>query len=237
MFLKRTGPLIVCFIMGVLFTVQYYVPSKLSSDLMEHMANWGIIIGGFAAFLGIYSVCNLHYQKIRHSAPGWGYSIFVYVGLALMIILGIISKGENFRVSGEETPFGWGYDKMLVPLSGTMFSLLAFFIASAAFRGFRVKNFPAFLLLISALVVMFAKVPLGEHIWASWVPSVLGQGTMEWLKTNLGLKDAKDIMEWLMNNPNAAARRGIMLGIALGSIAISLKIIFGIERAYLGGEK
>jgi hypothetical protein len=32
-----------------------------------------------------------------------------------------------------------------------------------------------------------------------------------------------------------AAQRGVMMGIGLGMIATSLRIIFGIERTYMGG--
>ncbi len=40
-----------------------------------------------------------------------------------------------------------------------------------------------------------------------------------------------------MDYPNLAAQRGIMLGISLGGISQSLRILFGIERSYLGGQR
>ena len=74
---------------------------------------------------------------------------------------------------------------------------------------------PAALLLIAAVIVMMGRVPLGEML----------------------LPVSGDITQWILNVLNAAVRRAILIGISLGAIALSLKIIFGIERAYLGGGK
>ena len=41
------------------------------------------------------------------------------------------------------------------------------------------------------------------------------------------------IAEWIFNIPQMAAKRGILIGSALGAIAMSLRIILGIERTYL----
>jgi hypothetical protein len=44
-------------------------------------------------------------------------------------------------------------------------------------------------------------------------------------------------MCWIMNYPNLAGQRAIMIGIGLGVVAMSLRLILGIERTYLGEDK
>ena len=56
------------------------------------------------------------------------------------------------------------YANIIVPLGGTMFALLAFFMSSAAYRAFRVHNLTAVLLLASAFIIMLAMVPLGNFL-------------------------------------------------------------------------
>jgi len=225
LFLRRQLPLVICFITGVIFALQYYVPHATSEALLENVNNWMIIIGGFAMILGLASLFHVHITKIRRKSAGWGYSTIVFLGILGTLVAGIVSQGRSLT-EGESltTSFGWVYDYMMVPLGGTVFALLAFFMASAAFRTFRARSLEGALLLAAALIVMFGHVPLGEFIWAK----IFGESS----PLQIG-----GVMGWVMNVPNMAAKRGIWLGVALGIIATSLKIIFGIERAYLGGKE
>ncbi len=210
LFLRRTLPLLLTFLIGVAFALQYYIPHPLSEGALTQMSVWLRIILGFAMILGIASLCQVHYVKIRTKIAGWGYSLVVYVSMLATVAVGLWAGGRE-----EGTGLGWIYTYTLLALQGTMFSILAFFVASAAFRAFRARSREATVLLVAAVLMMFGRVPLGEYL----VPA------------------AGPIAGWLLNVVNLAARRGIIIGISLGGIATSIKIIFGIERSYLGGRE
>ncbi len=213
-FLKRQLPLAITFVMGVAFALQYYIPHPVSEEAITKVSDWMKIISGFALVLGIASVFHVHAVKIRRQAPGWGYSGVLFAAIVVTMAVGFWSGGES-KVDGGQTSFGWLYDYTMVPLQGTMFSILAFFIASAAYRAFRARSREASVLLAAAVVVMMGRVPLGQFL-LPWT----------W-----------DITQWLMNVLNSAVRRAILIGVSMGSVALSLKIILGKERSYLGGGK
>ncbi|MBZ0158690.1 hypothetical protein [Candidatus Methylomirabilis sp.] len=209
LFLRRTFPLILTFLFGVAAALQYYIPHPVSEAALTEVSVWLRIILGFAMILGIASLCHVHYAKIRIRAAGWGYSLVVYLSMLATVAVGLWSSGQE-----EGTGFGWIYTYALLALQGTMFSMLGFFVASAAFRAFRARSKEAAVLLVAAVIMMFGRVPLGEYL----IPA------------------AGPLAGWILNVLNTAARRGIIIGISLGGIATSIKIIFGIERSYLGSR-
>ncbi|MFC1706630.1 hypothetical protein ACFL59_07395 [Planctomycetota bacterium] len=232
MVLKRTIPLIIAFLCGAWFAIQYFVPTDLSNQTLTWGSNWVKILYGFAFILGLYSLCHLHLTRIRRRVPGYGYSMLVYAGLAVTLFLGVIGEVQaalsmvfgdltfaNFQSYDLErytfsSGFTWMFNYFYLPSSATMFSLLAFFIASAAYRTFRAHSVEAACLLAAATIVMLGQVPLSALV-SEWIPT---------------------LADLIMMYPNMAAKRGILLGVSLGIVATALRIIFGIERAYLGGD-
>jgi len=210
LFWRRRFPLIITFLIGSAAAIQYYIPHPISEQALTEVSVWLRIITGFAMLLGITSLCHVHYQKIKALSAGWGYSAIVFISMIITILIGLWAGGEE-----KGTGLGWIYNFTLVPLQGTMFSLLAFFIASAAYRAFRARTKEATVLLLAAIIVMAGRVPLGEYLF----PPI------------------SSVSDWILNVLNTGARRGIIIGISLGIIATSLKIILGIEQAYLGGRE
>jgi hypothetical protein len=213
-FIRLTIPLILAFLFGVFgFGIQY-VPSPWASNTKEFIALWIRVIGGVAMVLGTYSLAHLHTTKIRRKQEGWGYSIFFFLGFAMMVVTGVYNGGQWFwNAQVEHSVYDRLYDAFYVSAGATMFSLLGFYIASAAVRTFRARSLEATLLLLAALILMVGRVPIGKAI-SDYFPTV---------------------SEWLMQVPNVAAKRAIMLGVTLGTVATSLRIMFGLERSYLGG--
>ncbi|HIE06155.1 MAG TPA: hypothetical protein EYP58_05085 [bacterium (Candidatus Stahlbacteria)] len=209
--MKREVPLAITFITGILLVVAFFIPHPPLGDLQQRFQIWYSIVVGFTFLLGLNSLVGHHFKKIQHKRSGWGYSIALLISFFTTLILGFYSWIVFSSPYDLRSPFQWLYTSAILPLQATMFALLAFFIASAAYRAFRARNLAATLLLVSAGIVMLGRVPIGKMIW-SGLPV---------------------ISDWVMNYPQMAAKRGILMGTYLGAIAMSLRIILGMERTYL----
>ncbi len=231
MFFRLQLPLLLTFVAGMIPIVAFFLTRKaaLIKIPADRLERWLVIVAGFALLLGVINVVQGNIRKIERRAKGWPYAIFLLIGLFVPGIFGILSAlnvgpfhGIGNNPDGSFTPFSWVTRFFFEPLQATMFSLLAFYVASAAFRAFRLRNLEAAILLISAVVVMLGRIPVGDYLFKV-VP-----GGETWLGR---------FTEWLMDKPNTAAQRGIIIGAALGAASLSLRVILGIERSYLGLER
>jgi len=220
--MKLRLPLILCFLCGLMMIIQFFIPHPPFTNMYNKLLDWSIIISIFALVLGLSSLMKLHYTRIARKTSDMPYSIVVFAGMAVMAIVGLV-KGV-----GEGSWFMWIFKNIQVPMQSTMFSLLAFFIASAAYRAFRARTFEATLMLVTAIIIMLARVPIGDFLWQHIVPDFIVQ---HWANM------PDDVSGWILKVPSMAARRGILLGVSLGAIATALKIMLGIERSYMGAGK
>ena len=256
--MKRNIPLAICLIMGITMMVQFFVPHPASVAFYDLTTKWVRIVAAFALVLGTGSLAMYHIDKLQRRRQGWYYSIVTLTAAAATAVIGLgwgIKSGSIF----QDVIFS----NLMVPLNASMFAILAFYMASAAYRAFRARTKEAALLLVAAFVVMLGMVPIGAHVPFFWFMVVVNVallvagfvtrskalligagalvvGLLAWLGSS-GFRVPQlmlpDTAEWVLSVPNMAAKRAIQFGIALGGIATALKVILGIERGWLGGGK
>ena len=215
--MRREVPLVITGIVGIVFVVQYFIPHYPFNRMNGWFADWFSIVQACAIVLGALNLMLISIQKVAGKKNDWGYALVIIASFLLMTVVGL-AGGTGFREVG--TRFDWLYNYTYIPLSATMYAILAFFVASASYRAFRARNTEATLLLLAAVFVMLGRVPIGD-VLSGFMPE--------------GMR-LSNLASWIMNFPQTAGQRAIMIGIALGIVSTSLRVILGIERSHLGGE-
>jgi hypothetical protein len=205
-FFGKQLPMAVAFFAGIVMVITFFSSDDSVSQFSQEQLVWVTIVGGFSLLLGVASITRVSLAHVKARKKDWPYKVI------LLVFLAISSIGAIFEGTEQGTVYDWLFQNMNAPMMSTMFSLLAFYIASAAYRAFRARTMQATILLITATIVMLGRVPLGQEIFGK----------------------LPEITDWIMNYPNLSVQRGIIIGAALGAASMSLRIILGIERTYLG---
>jgi hypothetical protein len=221
--MRKEVPLLITFVFGLFMVLEFFIPHPGVTNVGRTFKEWTVIITAFAFVLGVANVARINLEKVSRPHPDRPYAAILLVGLGVMLATGVFGGIETGTFANRLFLY------VFTPMQATMFSLLAFYIASAAFRAFRIRSVGAGLLAITAVLVMIGRVPIGSVISDAIGLPALGQ--LLGLEHELTLAT---IQAWVMNVPNNAAKRAILIGAALGAIATGLKIIVGIERNYLG---
>ena len=207
--MRRRLPQIVCGLFGVLLLILYFSSHPIARSLnLLVLVEYYQIIFAFTLLLGVVSFVKVNLKAIERR-DDQSYRIVALLGLVLMPVLALI-----WGIKGD-SPFMWVFDNVQVPMQSTVFALLAFFVASASYRGFRARSVAAGVLLVSALLALLSRSDLGGLIADHVSP----------------------LAEWMRDYPSMSARRAILIGIGLGSLTTSIRVILGIERTWLGGWK
>jgi len=222
---------VVTFIAGLFFGLEFFWPVKgeppknFLTDWIEPVSTMIAVIGAFTVGLGIYSLCQVHGRNVAQRRPGWHNSLTFFLAMLAMLAFGLWEHYLHLpQPLPKVVPWQKGiyeilFNGLFAPLQAATFSLLAFYIASAAYRAFRIRTAEAALMMAAAFIVMLGQVPFGAWLTSS-IPVDAG-----WAFFRIEL-----LGEWVMRWLNMPAQRGIVFGIAIGALAMSLRIWLSLER-------
>jgi hypothetical protein len=185
---------------GLVVLLDFFFTLPLLDFIGIEFREWTIILTGFAVLLGLANLLQVHLSRIfRRSEPNTGYSVIVLLTAATVFLIGLLFGLPSAQMD-------WLFNNMYVPLQSAFFALVAFFLATAAYRALRARSIETTLMLVAALIVFLGQTPL--------------------------LSGLTQLKEWILNVPSTAGARGILLGVALGTIATGLRLIVGLDRPY-----
>jgi hypothetical protein len=163
-----------------------------------------LVTVALALLIGLWNLLNVHMSKLGRRERGWPYSLLtIAAALAVLLI-----RAADVKVDGESLSDAL-FEAVQVSLESALAGLLFFFLVYAAYRMLRERvTFNGCLFLVALLIVLLGAIPLGG------------------LDAFVGLRD------WLLEFPVTAGARGILIGVALGTITVGLRVLIGQERAY-----
>lgn len=205
---RRTIPIIITFLTGMVMFTEYFFKVPFVSDAATMLMNFGIVIAAFALGLGAANLLIIHGRHIRKRTPRqWYFSAWMFIVMFAFIIIGV-----GYTVNAPA--YVWLFENTLTPVSTTTYSLLAFFIASAAYRAFRFRTSEGALLLISGVILMLGNIPI----------------------VSISIPAIADLAAWINRVPTMAGLRAILIGAAVGTIVLGIRTYLGQEKGYMGGE-
>lgn len=217
--MRTTVPIAVSFLAGMVLVVGFFFRGDtLLGGVKQEFTIWLSIIGGFTLVLGVASIIRVNWKTVAGKRRDWPYKILTLVAVFITGIPVVLpASWSPLFGQTQGSIYDWLFNQVQAPMMGTMFATLAFYIASAAYRAFRARSVEATLLLLTAVLIMLWRVPMGEALLNAISPKLA-----EFLNT------------YIMNGVNMAVQRGIIIGAALGAASMSLRLILGIERTYMG---
>lgn len=215
------------------------------TDAQPVVATMSNTIAAFLLGLGVYSLLRVHVSRIARQTRDWQFSVVLIVSMALMAVFGYWNFHDTFGPRGPAMAIGptsgswhfqqYAYDVLfnglLQQMDAGMFSLVAFYILSAAYRAFRARSVEATILLVSALILIFSVMGAVVYKWDTAVTDHLaGHNASSWWN-NLKLSE---MAQWLKTTVQTPSIRGIDFGVGIGLLAMGLRIWLNLDK--VGGS-
>lgn len=201
----RTVAVILAVLTGLIVLLGYFFP--VLSGVQTVVLSWTIILAGTATVVGVFSLILVHFNKVTRREKGSVYSVLLLMALFVTFIFGI-------TLGPDDPNMQLLVNAIIVPVESTLMALLAVTLLYAGVRLLRRRtDLMSVIFLLTAAFMLFASatLPFGEI-------SPLNNWIRPWVQQVLALGGA----------------RGILIGVALGTLTTGLRILFGADRPYGG---
>ncbi len=192
-------------VIAVIFVVIAFDRAQTFGDSLRPVTSqlylWAMLLAAVALLMGAVNVAWVHLRRVQAGETGWINSLALLVALFVVLMAGFADPAGTANPLVE-----WLFDAIIAPGQATLFSLLIFFMAAAAYRYLRVDRPGGGWLLAGALLMMITQLPAANALLPAGVA---------------------DFTAWLLETPGMAAMRGVLLGGSLALVVVGLRMIVG----------
>ena len=195
----------IAIVAGWIVLIGYFVPAL--AGVQGVLLNWAIILAGVAAMVGVLSLILVHGTKIVKREKGSVYSALLLITLVATFLFGSALGPDNLNMRLLVSA-------VIVPVEAALMALLSVTLLYASIRLLRRRpDLMSIIFLLTAVLMLIASatLPFGEI-------GPLNDLVRPWIHQVLALGGA----------------RGILIGVALGTLTTGLRVLFGTDRPYGG---
>lgn len=200
---KRWVPLIVALATGGIVLASSVVPNALGDGVLEV----ALLLTAAGLLLGVLNVLNVHRRRIVARARDWPGSLVLIIALIGSFVLGTLPA---LGLPAASVLVGAVLRYVLQPLAGSVLALLTFFALRAVWRALQLRPGEASIIVGVAVVFLLASGP-----WAALVPGLRG------------------VLDWIEAYPVLGVARGLLLGVGIGALVASMRLLLGLDQPYL----
>jgi len=204
----RDIAIMITFVLGFFIIFEYFVKWPEVNTMASNITQACTVIAGLATIVGVGNLTRIHIRNLTRRGPNYLHSIVLLCAIWIPLVIGIMYT--------RKTPsYVYLYNNVYGPISNAFFAVLAFYILSGAYRAFRARTFDSFILMLAAILVFLGNAPVTGNLWAGFDP--LGS--------------------WILNVPNTAGYRGVIIGTAIGQTVLAVRVLLGRELGYLAQKR
>jgi hypothetical protein len=193
---------------GAIVLLGYFFPEQLGS-LQVLLLDWAVIIAGMAVLVGIFNLAAVHMEKFRARQKGGAYGILLVVSLLVTFFgLGVLQGPDS-------TSMKFAVNAIIVPVEASLMAILVVTLLYASIRLLRRRvdvMSVVFLVVAVIFLILIMPTPFGP---------ILGDQGTQLASSFLGML-------------SGGGARGLLIGIALGTLLTGLRVLFGADRPYGG---
>lgn len=192
---------------GLVVLLGYILPVPLLQNMRTWILGWGVTLLGITTLVGIGNLLTVHFHKLVERNAKSPFSLVV-------ILAFLVTLGFGIALTPADSGFQHVVKDIQAPLETSLMAMLAITLAAGSLRLLKNRH-DLFSIVFAMSTITFLVIGSGALFFLNEIPFAAG------------------ILSIVQDLPLAGAR-GILLGIALGSLMTGIRILTGSDRPYSG---